>query len=321
MNDLILITAFCDNSKKENYLRNLVNNLKENSNYDILISSHSVLPKDILELVDYYIYDSKNTLLTEFELRNTAWFDPDGNGPINSIFTGLFNTHLAVWRLIILGNSLAKNLGYEKVHHIEYDTYVDHFDEIEENSRLLNDYEFIFYNLKESNKSDLLLGSYQSYLLSKIDPILIEYQEIKILNMIKESNVKSPEVFLKKIIESRNKFLQKEIYDFKVNGIQFGLSKTIENDLAWCLPYYENKTDKLMFIIWNMEEIQNIDVEIVYNHQKIIRFENINPKEWRLFELGDYENSKKLTVILNNRIKSVYDFEQYFDKFKLYSYR
>lgn len=321
MNDLILITAFCDNSKKENYLRNLVNNLKENSNYDILISSHSVLPKDILELVDYYIYDKKNILLTDFELRNTAWFDPDGNGPINSIFTGFYNTHLAVWRLMILGNSLAKNLGYEKVHHIEYDTEISNFNELDDNSNLLENYEYIFYNIQEGNKDEILLGSFQSYLLSKLDSILIEYQEEKILNMIRKSYRKSPEIFLMRIIEEKNIYLKKNIPQMNVNGMKFGLSEEIKNHVAWCLPYYEPKTNKLMFIVWNMEKQENLNVEIIYNKEKVFNFENIKPNEWRLLELGNYDDSKKLIVIINDKIRNVYNFEDYFHEFKLNSYR
>ena len=47
-----------------------------------------------------------------------------------SIFTGFFNTHLAIWRMLILGNSVAKNVGYKKLHHIEYDTSIRNFKEL-----------------------------------------------------------------------------------------------------------------------------------------------------------------------------------------------
>jgi hypothetical protein len=53
MKDLILITAFCNTTEKENYLRNLVSVIKKESNFDILITSHSVLPEDIINSVDY----------------------------------------------------------------------------------------------------------------------------------------------------------------------------------------------------------------------------------------------------------------------------
>jgi hypothetical protein len=37
--------------------------------------------------------------------------------------------------------------------------------------------------------------------------------------------------------------------------------------------------------------------------------------------LGDYNIAKKLTVILDNQIRNIYNFDQYFEDFKIYSYR
>jgi hypothetical protein len=321
MKDLILITAFCNTTEKENYLRNLVSVIKKESNFDILITSHSVLPEDIINSVDYYFYDKENKLLKDFDLRNAAWFDPNGLGPINSIFTGYYNTHLAVWKLIIMGNSIAKNLGYKKVHHIEYDTEIQNFIELSENSELLNEYEFIYYDIIKEGSSNLLLGSFQSYLLDSLDPILIDYNEEKILDMIRNSYVKSPEVFLKNIIENKNYFLKKNINEFELNGMRFGHSRDIQDGVAWCLPYYDKKYNKLMFIVWNMEKKVEVNVEIIYNQDTIINISNVVPNEWRLIDLGDYNIAKKLTVILDNQIRNIYNFDQYFEDFKIYSYR
>ena len=73
-------------------------------------------------------------------MRSRPWFNPGDQREIQSIFTGFFNTHLAVWRLVILGNSIAKNLGYKKIHHLEYDCDIKDFTEIYDNSKLLDDY-------------------------------------------------------------------------------------------------------------------------------------------------------------------------------------
>jgi hypothetical protein len=321
MKDLILITAFCNTTEKENYLRNLVSVIKKESNFDILITSHSVLPEDIINSVDYYFYDKENKLLKDFDLRNAAWFDPNGQGSINSIFTGYYNTHLAVWKLLIIGNSIAKNLGYKKVHHIEYDTEIQNFIELSENSELLNEYEFIYYDIIKQGSSNLLLGSFQSYLLDSLDSILIDYNEEKILDMIRNSYVKSPEVFLKNIIENKNYFLKKNINEFELNGMRFGHSRDIQEGIAWCLPYYDKKYNKLMFIVWNMEKKIEVNVEIIYNQDTIINISNVVPNEWRLIDLGDYNIAKKLTVILNNQIRNIYNFDEYFEDFKIYSYR
>lgn len=320
--DLILITAFCNNSDKLNLLRNLVQSLKKSNQFDILISSHSLLPEDITQHCDYFFYDSKNILLDDFDLRNAAWFDPNYGGAINSIFTGFFNTHLAVWRLIIFGNQIGKNLGYKKIHHIEYDTEIEKIDEIKTNSKLLEEYDVITYNIADFGYQDILLGSYQAYNIEKVHSLLINYDEKEILDMIRNSSVKSPEVFLKTLLHENTKYLEKDILNKKVDGINFGLSHEQSGHTAWCLPYYDQGSDKLFFIVWNMEGInESINVLLVYNKEKIINIEDVRTQSWRLIELGDYDNSQELIVILNNKIRNIYNFDLIRESFKYYSYR
>ena len=125
MKDLILISNYSDTPEKLDILRNLVNQINSQSKFfDLLVVSHTTIPLDIQDKCEYVLFDSKNELLYDWDLRSKPWFDPDNQRPILSIFTGFFNSHLAIWRMIILGNSLAKNLGYNKVHHIEYDTQI-----------------------------------------------------------------------------------------------------------------------------------------------------------------------------------------------------
>ena len=61
--DLILITAHCPDIKRENLLRDLVISLQGiRGEYDIMISSHTHLPSDITESVEYTYYDSSNKI-------------------------------------------------------------------------------------------------------------------------------------------------------------------------------------------------------------------------------------------------------------------
>jgi len=60
MNDLIVITSYHPTLQQEDILRNLVNNiLNLSKDFDIMISSHSFVPKDICDKVNYVIYDKK----------------------------------------------------------------------------------------------------------------------------------------------------------------------------------------------------------------------------------------------------------------------
>ena len=113
MKDLIIISSFCNTKEKENTLRNLVNQINnQKDNFDLMIVSHTVVPDDISDKCDLVFYDKKNELLFDWDLRCKPWFNPNNERQIMSIFTGFFNTHLAIWRMLILGNSIAKNIGY-----------------------------------------------------------------------------------------------------------------------------------------------------------------------------------------------------------------
>lgn len=319
--DIILITAFCNNEHKTSTLRNLVGSIKKIGGFDILIASHSTLPQDIVSSVDYYFYDSKNILLTDFDLRSASWFDPDLNGKIHSIFVGFSNTHLAVWRILIFGNILAKFLGYNKVHHIEYDTEVNSLEELVENSKLLDSNDAVTYKIDDINHNGLLLGSIQSYRIDKLSEKLLTYDEEAILTMIRTAFVKSPEMLLKEIMHNGKTCIEKSVTNFSINGIKLATSKAKPEFPAWCFPYHDNKTKKLFFIAWNHEELETLNIKIIYNNTNIHNITDLKPKFWRIIDLGNYGDAQEVIVLVNNKVRNVFDFTKIKDKFKYYSYR
>lgn len=319
--DLILITAFCNNEHKTSTLRNLVGSIKKIGGFDILIASHSALPQDIVSSVDYYFYDSKNILLTDFDLRSASWFDPDLNGKIHSIFVGFSNTHLAIWRMLILGNILAKSLGYNKVHQLEYDAEISTLDELIENSKLLETNDAVTYKINDVHFNGLFLGSIHSYRLDKLSEKLLNYDEEDILTLIRTATIKSPETLLKEIMHSGKTYIEKPVNNFYINGIKFATSKVKPEFPAWCFPYHDNKTKKLFFIAWNHEELENLNIRVIYNSTDIHNITDLKPKFWRIIDLGNYEDAQEVIVLVNNKVRNVFDFTKIKDKFKYYSYR
>ena len=322
--DLILVTAYCNTTDKLEVLRNLVKQInKHNHKFDLMLISHTTVPQDISELTDFTIYDKKNELLYDWDLRSKPWFSPEGNRPILSINTGFFNTHLAIWRMIILGNSIAKNCGYEKIHHIEYDSDIKDFKEIYDNSVLLDDYDAITYNKSELNVDDILFGTYFCYRTDTLHDELCVLDEDSIKRNIKISDTKSPEGMLFNLLNDGKKGLVKSKRLLDENGNVFGLSHYDLNfeHTAWCLPYYDRKSQKLSFIVWNMEGKRTLNVTVIYNDEKIFKFENVTPGQWTLMDIDNFENAKKLTVILNDKIRNIFDFTKDPEAFKQSSYR
>lgn len=323
--DLILITAYCDTDDKEEVLRNLVNQIKQHEQkFDIFIISHTSIPQDISKNVNFAFFDKKNELLFDWDLRCKPWFDPNNERPILSIFTGKYNTHLAIWRMIILGNMIAKNCGYHKVHHLEFDSDVKDFSELYDNSELLENYDSVIYNKLVSTVDPILFGTYQAYRLDRLPYDLLKLDEEKIKSEIRESDHKSPELMLFELLTKSGNFKVKLKTDLDNNGNRFGMShnKLSSDHTAWCLPYYDRLTEKLGFVIWNMEENnQDIKVSLVYNDDRVIDFGIVPHRHWRLMDLDDYENAKKLVVLHNDKIRNIFEFDNYREEFKNSSFR
>jgi hypothetical protein len=325
MKDLIIISNYSESYEKQEVLRNLVNQIsKQKSHFDLMIVSHTIVPEDISNKCEYVLYDKKNELLYDWDLRCKPWFNPNNERQILSIFTGFYNSHIAIWRMLILGNALAKNLGYEKVHHIEYDASINDFSELYENSKLLDTHNSVYYVKSQSTVDDILFGSYQAYRLDYLSDDLLILNEEKIKQKIRDVEDKSPEMMLQEILTSSGKTLVKTKNKLDDNGNNFGLthSKLSTEHTAWCLPYYDKLTNKLGFVIWNMEE-QNgiINVKLIYNDNQIIDFGDILPQHWTMRDIDDYGNAKKLTVIVNDKIRNVFDFEKNGESFKQVSFR
>ena len=325
MKDLILISNYSETYEKQEVLRVLVNQINNHKeHFDLMIVSHTIVPEDISNKCEYVLFDKKNELIFDWDMRCRPWFNPGNTRQIMSIFTGNFNTHLAIWRMVILGNSVAKNLGYNKVHHIEYDTSINDFSELIENSKLLDNNNSVYYVKSQSTVDDILFGSYQSYRLDTLHNDLLVLDEDKLKQKIRSVEDKSPEMMLLELLRSSGKTVVKSKNKLDNNGNDFGLthSQLSTDHTAWCLPYYDKLTNKLGFVIWNMEE-QNgtINVKLIYNEDRLIDIGDVLSNHWRLMDIDDYDNARKLTVILNDKIRNTFDFTKNKDLFKEVSFR
>ena len=324
MKDLILITCYCDTQEKRRILENLVDSfMLVKDKFDLMIVSHTTVSEDLIKKVDYFFYDKKNELLYDWGMRCMPWFNPGDERAILSIFTAEFNTHLAIWRMMILGNSLAKNAGYTKVHHIEYDCSIKDFSEILENNKSLDTYTAVVYNYKKENVDDILFGTYQAYRLDKLPQSFIDLNENFIKKMIRESDHKSPEKMLFDILQRSGNLLVKDKKLLDNNGNRFGISHDIvaRNKTAWCLPFYDRSSDRLGFVVWNMEkEVRSIDVKVIYNNEKIYH-SVVKPKHWWMADLGMYKDANQLVVILDGEVRNTFNFSEYREEFKKASFR
>lgn len=143
--NIIVVNSYINNEEKRKVLLKYLKQLKLTGN-DILLTSHTPIDDDILQEVDYYIYDKENFLLP-IHLSPITWF-ADENEYVNMYscrhgYAIIKNVYLAI-------NFLYRINKYEKFLFTEYDNDISDtdipkinqiFKTIDENHKKL----FIFY--------------------------------------------------------------------------------------------------------------------------------------------------------------------------------
>jgi hypothetical protein len=324
MKDLILITAYCPDDYRENILRNLVLSLEKYKNdFEVMIVSHTPIPLDIQRKVEYCFYDKKNEILYDWDLINQPWFSPNGNRRIQSSFLSKQNTHLAIWRLMILGFANAKNLGFTKVHHIEYDCEINEISEFVDNSKLLDENNSVVYMDIQEKISPIMFGSFQSYFLPKINKLLIELDEEKIKDLIRTAISKSPEGLLLRLIEQSEKVIIKNRNILEEKGNKFGVvnSQSISKN-PWSVPFYDHLTENVDFISWNTTNKEGIEYKIIVNNN-LIYIPKVNLDCWTVTFLGKLEEINSIIILENDSIRDTFYLNSEEDRelFKLMSFR
>ena len=325
MKDLILITAYCPDDERENTLRNLVNTFDEYKNlFEVMIVSHTPIPIDIQKKVDFCFYDKKNEILTDWDLLNQPWFMPGGQRRIQSSFLSKKNTHLAIWRLMILGFSNAKNLGFSKVHHIEYDCEINEISEFIDNSNLLNENDCVVYMDRQPRVAEVLFGSFQSYFIPKINEMLINLDEEKIKDLIRNSISKSPEGLLLQLVKESGSIFLKDRNILESKGNRFGIinSQSI-NKNPWSLPFYDCLNGNVDFIGWNTTNQNGLEYNIIINNCIFFHIPKLNLDSWSIVNLGKLEEINSIIVLENDSLRDTYYLNSDLDRetFKKMSFR
>lgn len=311
MKDLILITAYCPDDRREAILRMLVDSLqKHQDKFDVMISSHTAVPVDIQKKVNISLFDKKNEILTDPDLLNQPWFSPGDNGRIMSAFLSDGNTHLAILRLLISGFVMARNFGYDKVHHVEYDCIVEDVSEFLDNSEKLDEFDSVVYMSRQENVDDVLFGSCQSYRISKLPTILRDLDETAVKTMIRCSLSKSPEAMMLKILQEGT-VLIKDRSTLESNGNSFGTvdSQSSQNMIPWAVPFYDTRTDRIGFVVWNNETNSGKTHQLIINDSQIINVDTTHSGSWRLTDIGSITDVQKILVIENDKVRRIFELE------------
>ena len=304
MKELILITSHAPSNKKQELLRDLVNNTK-GGGYDIMISTHVFVPKDIVDSVDFIFYEKDNKLLTDLKHKKVMNFgSKDGTLKVCTTETFKYNHAFAMIKLLVNGLSFAKQLGYEKVHFFEYDTKINSFDEIQKNSELLEEYNVIYYVPPGLPWPSAPI----SLNLNKVSESWFNISNDSLMKFFDKHNSKLSEEYEQIMINNSGKSLNKEHKILFENGINVGLHCEVEKN-SWMVPVYHQPSDKLMFFGWSKDTTEVIEVILIINKNRIKKH-NINPYSWVIREIDTFDSIDTISIIINGEMFNNIDFSK-----------
>ena len=318
MKDLFLISAYTPDNTRKDILRNLVKSVDKDI-FDIMVVSHSSIPTDIIESVDYFIYDAKNILLTDIIHKYTMYYS-SSKFDIISTENRTFNHSLAVLKLITLGLSTAKNEGYTKVHCIEYDVEYTSNMEFIENSKLLDDYNLVYY---KTNHTPAMIAFPVSFHLDKISKDWFIFDLDYLIEWITNSDFKTMEDYELELI-SKEKAYKKPYTDLSKNGIIVNIYFSGDEDI-WVTPVI-NENNQLLLFGWNKPDNLGAKDIALYNIKAIVNNTDyynwdLPLNNWNLNSLGNYDDINNLTIIRNGKKIINYDFNKINkDNYKMSNY-
>lgn len=288
--EIIIIDAFIYNYENESKLRDFILNIKK-TKIPILLISNTVIEKDIINMVDYSIYDHNNRLLSD-NFHNVDMFILWGI--IGDIKFNTYHKHTQKHALSVMVNlfnalKFVKNLGYNYFHRIEYDTILGEktINTISHNlDRCKNENKKGYFILNEDSKTHTF-----QYFMSEIDLFFEMIPEIKseddYINIVKEKFENIDFIIVEKLMYSLlNNRKEIKIVEWEFND---SVWNTVSSDVHLEEKYKNTRTNlylgegkNIIFTKQNIEGESERLIELYLKEQKISQISH------KLYGLNEY---------------------------------
>lgn len=297
MKDLIVISSHTPDFEREGLLRNFVNKI-DTTNFDIMVVSHTRLPDDLYDKVNYFVFDKENELLTDLDSKYEVFW-------ANSYFRILttearkFNHIRAAYKLFFVGISNAKALGYKKVHVVEYDTSLEDMSHFEENSKLLDDHSLVYY--RRESGTPVVISFPMSFNLEKLNEEWFRFQKEEII----KGSFRTIEDWELEMIGNQNDTYARE-YKALGKGITINLYASFGKEV-WHCPVVDEEGNLRLFI--NNEQENSLHIQSIVNGKQVV-VTNTKPNMWGCVPLGKYEDINSLLMIKDSKEIIKYNFDE-----------
>lgn len=311
--EIIVIAAYCPDLKRQDLLRNLVRYLHSN-NKDILLISHSQIPEDIIKQCKFYFYDEENKFLIDDEYKMWYYFKQD-SFEIRSRDPYQHSVHiLPVYRLFLYGLGIAKLLGYEYVHYLEYDSKITDINFINNNTKILKEG---YGNISYRKENGWLNGCYNAWNLNHYSFEDLKYNEKDVLNKYKKHNLHPERITKNEYMDPKNPYIKND-KDIEKEGLIPNLNFSLKEKNSWVCPII--KKDGTFFILYSRNNIgkELEEIEIIINNSYLK--ESNGKGKWKIIYTNTLiDEVKYLKVMKNNKILFEYDLTNPQEKTRLLS--
>jgi hypothetical protein len=296
MKDLILITAYTPTPKYEDILERTNLSVKD-LGFDILLISHSHTPLKIQKLCQYYFYDHLNDVSQDPNLLGFEWFILD-DYEIWSKYRNKNFYGFAIYRMFSMAAKIAKNFGYDRLHHLEYDTQVLDLKIFEEHNQHLENHDAVFYTFNGKTEG-FLVGCFKSFNLSNLPQTFENYDKEHMSNTMINLPCVPLENYTKHIFKNLNvKFLASETIKNRI------FVENIPDRKKHFTMFYNPFKQKVDFFIKN-SWTENQKLMVITNENQIQKI-NVPPYHWIIRTLCDINDFKSLMIFQDNSL--IYEF-------------
>ena len=306
--DIFVIDTWPDNDSKEKDLIQCIQKLKEFSPIPILLVSHYPIKPEIQKMVDYYLFDKDNPLLTsdeydDYKITSGVWVT---NGFLKLNSNNHFQHDYAIWTMMQKAFKFCDALGKKTIHFMEYDNIVDTFQYRQAFLEKSKNYDAVIYEYHENSSVNMNLAEYIATYIFSI----------------------KTDIALKTVFGINSKW---EYFYDKPGGFQLERSflrelKKHTNNI-YVSPYIANNEELNTQAVWNrdgilrddaafqiytgVDEFENIYLCLIsgfheykvdekyvleINYDNNISFQELHPREYKFLNLGKYKKGKTLRV-------------------------
>jgi hypothetical protein len=309
MEEVFLILYYESSYRSVDYLRDLIKEI-DSRNKKFIISSHSLIPNDLIQRSAGFFYDPEN-LLIELDPWMVYWIKV-GNKKISSPYLSYGSlSHksygIAAFKNVLNGFSLANQLGFNFIHVMDYDFLPDFEDlEINKNKLISGDTNFIAYK----NENTEMLGCFSIKLEENIKFNLSNSDLVSLFSLHSYFTERA----LFNLIKSwfpENKTLCKEKNIQKQGRSESFMDPSHLESLIYQCP----EDSRLKIFMNSLHMTKTNEVSIYGSHER--KDISISPHSWFIIDLGLKDEIKYVDIYINGKLSRKWDISNE-EKFKKY---